>query len=243
MSALLGTTVSLLSNPQNSQLDTIFCIIFLVYGLIAIIFALIIMYAIVKQLQIPHDSQIILSICCGDVIFSTTLCIYLVASLAYDQFPWGQIGCVLNVIFIIIGLGGSILSLLLMTLHRYLIVLHRRHLTQDEVYMAIAIAWSIPIVIIVTTAFFTDKFALQPSHLYCMVSFAGAKDDASLSLTIIIFTVLSGCIYFTIFAYYSIYIRFRELYKKARKKADTAQKEKLLILKCVSMCAAFLTCW
>ena len=136
--------------------------------LLGLIVDSIIIYALLKQRDIPIDSQFILSLTVADFLFC--FCFTAMGAIGLWAGGWktGQPGCLFSVIAIIYTLGMSILSIAGLTIHRYLIVIHHFHLTQNQVYSLLVILWSGLAAIIAgfaSSEYFRLYIASLPWHL------------------------------------------------------------------------------
>lgn len=188
----------------------------------------IIIYALLKQRDIPIDSQFIISLTVADFLFSFFFTGMGMYGLRAGGFGIGQPGCLFSVIGVIYTLGMSILSITAMTIHRYLIVIHQFHMTQNHVYSILVTLWSGLAVIIGGFAsseyFLLNGVGLTSSLIYCFVAIASPEIMNKIAGLIIVFFIAVPMM-FLAFAYFRIVGTYSALLaKKKGNESESSEK-------------------
>ena len=115
---------------------------FISYTSIAMLLSCLLIFAIVKQQAIQIDTQYLLHICVADLLFSLFVLTFHFINLNAGGWATGGYGCLWSAMGILVTIGLSMFTISLLTAHRYLIVIHRMYLSQNQVYMSIAGIWA-----------------------------------------------------------------------------------------------------
>ncbi|KAI8906296.1 hypothetical protein EDD86DRAFT_248589 [Gorgonomyces haynaldii] len=99
--------------------------------------------AVVRDFKKTPSSPIILSICLGDSFYLLISLIYGIADASSNRWYFGYIGCVVNHIVVLAACYISILSLALLTLERYMGIVHRKPMTVTHTLPIVLLIWFI----------------------------------------------------------------------------------------------------
>ena len=160
-------------------------------------------------------------------------------------------GCFWQVVLILGFLGASMCSVIAMTLHKYLSILHRIQLTQPRVLLLIAISWTGPALLIVGFCLISDvgsMINLQSSRTWCFVAMA-SENTQNMAAAILMFCFPFATICALIFGHYRILVAYRKWSLSRNKSKDVvvdteqATKEQRLIKKSVAISGLFSFTW
>jgi hypothetical protein len=253
MYLLKDITADLIPWPNEILFSVIFICIELLLG---IIINLVIIYSLLKQRDIPIDSQFILSLSVADFLFSASILGLDLFNVVRGGWAAGQAGCLFSAIVGIYTLGMSVLSISAMTMHRYLVVVQQFHLTQKHVYMILAALWCGLAIMVAIFASFSQQFrengiGLTTALMYCFIAVSIPDDlnivTGSLCLVFVLFAMA-----FLVFAYYRIIATYSKLLTRKRSRsallsADKIQRsrteqETRLIKKAIAIAGSFILC-
>jgi hypothetical protein len=214
--------------------------------LLGIIIDILIIYSLLKQRDIPIDSQFILSLTIADFLFCAVFLVSDIFNTVRGGWATGQVGCIFTAATSIYTVGMSIFSITGMTLHRYLIVIHQYHLTQKQVYIILSVLWCGLASIIAGFASSQDLgeygIGLTSGMCYCFLVLTRRE-----TLNIIAGSALLAFILlpmtFLVFAYYRIVTTYSKLLaRKKMKQSLKTEQENRLVIKAVAITGSFTIC-
>ena len=135
-----------------------------------------------------------------------------------------MVGCLLTEALIVFSLGASILSVFAMTLHRYLIVVRRVHITRKQAFGILSGIWVGLAVVVCLFASMGDMGAavsLQSNGLYCFIAMH-RPDTVTLLASLLVLLFIVGTMVFIVYAYYFIVKRYIDLKKEAKKRQEVS---------------------
>lgn len=91
-----------------------------------------VIYALLRQRSIPISSQMIISLCVGDLLVGIPGVFFGMLDLLFGSWSIGPFGCIVASEIMVFGAGISLLSLLCLTLERYLLIIKNITLTQKQ---------------------------------------------------------------------------------------------------------------
>lgn len=240
--------------------------ILLAQTLLAILINIILILAICKERlhTMAIDTMFILSLVVADFLFALNIAVYCCLIISGEGWWMDKVGCAVNGAICIATVGLSILSLVGLTGFRYLSIIFKRQMTQQQAVKVLFGMW-IAIPIIISIFFMFPMFmkhaylAVQPSRLYCALEWWRTDHNTSAigSVSICLIVIFSS-IGFIIFAYTHIcakYIHWKRLkimdaldsgFKNntdLRIYIQMSGKEWLLIKKSLLISLSFLVVW
>lgn len=240
-------------------------IIFLLLLSLSCLFDSVIIWSLWKQKTIPLDTQFIMSLSVADALFAAQgivfqsihgnlhiiLCTRSLSLLPnivmYGGWATGYLGCQLNSAIMVYSFSVSVSSVVGLTIHRYLAVIHRYHLSQREVYIIMSTMWiSLAIACGVVTAL--DKlsnrsiYALEGSKMYCFLA-STTENVVALTGMIICILVVAVSMIFICYAYFRIYHYYTHAKSRGITKSQKRENEKKLLKKGVAICTSFVVTW
>jgi hypothetical protein len=243
------------------QLETGILAAFIAFTTVTTLLDMVLIYAIVKQRAIPIDSQFILHICVCDILFSLVLLAFHCFNLYSGGWATGKLGCEINATAILLTIGSSVLTLLFMTIHRYLIFIWRYHLSQNQIYQTIAGIWiffGMVASLYLSSRYVEEGVALQSSKYYCMIDFT-TNEPRSLLIVYLVLSVVGITMFFITYAYSAIVSTYMRLKRRAaqmmmgpttvaqvsksKRDQEMSSQEKLLITKAIAISGAYIICW
>lgn len=153
---------------------------------------------------------------------------------------------------VIITVGVAIASLFLLTLHRYLALIHRIHLSQKQVTISIISIWLGLIGLV--SSFIpvnNDPFiSLQPSRLYCFIA-THSSEPFNIIAAMLILGVIVGTMAFLVYAWTVIVLKYIHLVNEKSIQNEFApdgpreltKMEIRLIKKALLIAGTFVFCW
>lgn len=136
------------------------------------------------------------------------------------------IGCLLNEALIVFSLGASILSVSAMTLHRYLIVVRRVHLTRKQAFAFLSGIWiglAVVVCLFLSLGDMGTVVSLQSSGQYCFIAMH-RWDTVSLLASLLVLLFIVGTMVFIVCGYYYIVKRYFYLKKEAKRRQEVSAK-------------------
>lgn len=186
--------------------------IWVVQGVAGIASNTIVIIALSKQRSLYANQIFLLSMCLGNVMFLLAVCILGGWHLKAGGFSLGPGGCISQAVFILAAENISLLSIILMTLDRYLVILKEKYLSTREIAFLLSQVWGMPLVM-VAIAFGTNSqgflFGLQSSGLYCMMAAWDTHLINRIEMVMSIILIFQGIAGF-FFVYGKIYLFYRK---------------------------------
>ena len=202
-------------------------------------------YALLKQRNIPLDTFFIISLACGDLIFALLVLVMEIINTVYGGFALGKTGCRSQSNILLISVGASVFSLLAMTAHKFLHIIHEKQVSPNHVMMMILSAWLVPALSIVPFAIAGSETstALQSNKIWCFTSLTN-----NTIATILIINSLIGVIVVLIYAHYAIIVKYKKLVSVSSANHEMVdferlKKERLLIFKSIGISSVFSFTW
>ena len=256
------TTISQFPPTEFIPFNTFEQSIVLPFGflnLVSFVVDAIITYALAKDYEnISVDSEIILIYCVADGIFSVMELTMAIYDFSHGGFSLGKIGCIANAHIILLAAAASVMSVTMLTLNRYLIIIHHYYLSKLQTRLIIGsfFATLVALAVVFEVIGFSEYgVALMTLRLYCFLTFWSMEPLAILSTAILTF-LLFGSISFLFFAYYSIITFYMNAKKKQlinqqnisslsgkSIKLPLSDNEIKLIKKCLAITCGYLACW
>ena len=232
--------------------------------LFAIIIDIILIIAFCRQRwqTMAIDTMFILSNVVADFVFALVVLIFCVFLVSGQGWWMGQIGCLFSAVSLIVSIALSILSVVGLTAYRYFSIIYKKQFTQQHAIGAIASIWIIiPMLVIIFVflpGFLENTVALQPSRLYCALSWWNTDHPSSIAAVYICLLVIFLSISFILFAYTHICIKYHQMRRSKAIHAlpttlknssdlvifvQISSKEWLLIKKALLISLSFVLAW
>ena len=237
-----------------------FAVISLASHVVAFCLQLLLFYSIFRQKlrAIPADTQIILSIIGSDMIGSIYAICAISTLVCVGGFDKGQLGCRAEAGIYIYTFGVSIGSVLLLTMNRYLAVIHSFNLSERSIRIFMASLWIFLAAIIAGIMLWShfspidDIVSLQNCRLICFIT-GWSRSVHTMAAVIITLAFISCVCGFIVFAYSRIVYFYHQHHRDAlQRKGDAlnrpktikkmAQMERKLIVKSIAITLAFWIC-
>ena len=222
--------------------------IWVVQGVAGIVSKTIVIIALSKQRSLYANQIFLLSMCLGNVMFLLAVCLLGGWHLKAGGFSLGPGGCVIQAVFILAAENISLLSIILMTLDRYLVILREKILSTRETAFLLSQVWVMPLVM-VAIAFGTNSqgflFGLQSSGLYCMMAAWDTHLINRIEMVLSIILIFQGIAGF-FFVYGKIYLFYRQtnqnlhiLVSLQDSGLGMSDNERRLLIKCSSLALSY----
>lgn len=208
------------------------------------------------------DTMFILSNIVADLVFALFVLVFCTFLVSGQGWWMGQIGCLLSAAFLIASIALSILSVVGLTAYRYFSIIYKNQFNQQYAMGAIASTWIIITMLIIVFAFIPgfleNTVALQPSRLYCALSWWKTDHPSSIAAVYICLLVIFLSISFIIFAYTHICMKYHQMRRSKAIHAlpttlknssdlvifvQISSKEWLLIKKALLISLSFVLAW
>ena len=218
-----------------------------IIGGLGVIVDSILLFALLKQRDIPLDSRFVISCIAGDLIFSFILFVGGCVGFHYGGWGMGRYGCSANAVIVIFSTGVSILSVLGLAAYRYLVAVRSIDVRDRHVNMAIGAIWSgllfflavfLVYYFISTDLEFTGRLVSLQSTGYCYFAMSNPNPMNMVGTILISLAILSPMILQAV-AYWQIVSFYLRNAKNRTTKRIT--QEKKLIEKAVAL--TFSICW
>ncbi|KAI8904720.1 hypothetical protein EDD86DRAFT_74798 [Gorgonomyces haynaldii] len=237
-----------------------------VIGIIGLLLMPLVVVAILKELKKTPSAPIILSLCMGDTFYLVNSVIFGIANTATGRWYFGFTGCVVNHVVVIAACFISVMSLIALTLERYLGVVHRTPLTVQHTLIMAAVIWFVAI----TVAFWplytlSTDYGIMLSVGKVICSFNWTTRGRAMLLTPIIMCVVTLVVglVFIAFGYYQIVSLYFTVKKNLHKvigndtvaqavmdkstssapKKEYTEADKRLLYKAIALTVSFIICW
>lgn len=218
-------------------------------GGFGVIIDFILLFALLKQRDIPLDSRFVVSCIAGDLIFSLMLFVDGWIGLHYGGWALGPFGCSANAAILIFSGGVSLLSVLGLAAYRYIVAVRSVDVRDKQANMAIAAIWFGLLFLIAVFAVYlytsTDResagklISLQSAG-YCYVAMSEPNYMNIIGSTLISLSIIGPMILQAV-AYWQIVLFYLRHAKNRTSKRNA--KEKKLIEKAVALTVTFSVCW
>ncbi|KAJ3270747.1 putative G-protein coupled receptor 63 [Terramyces sp. JEL0728] len=155
--------------PFESGGEVAGLVIHTITGLFGALSVVIVLFATLSRKNNP-STILLLSLCWADLIFCLSAIIFGIRDLSFGGWSSGKIGCIIDSVLVTGGCFASVLTLVAVTVERYLAVMFGRTLKLSEVWIIIALIWSSSLVIAlfpIYTLSFDYAIALQPGREQC----------------------------------------------------------------------------
>ena len=144
-----------------------------------------VLYVLLRQRSIPISSQMIISLCVGDLLVGIPGGFFGLSDLIYGGWSHGPFGCIVAAEIMVFGAGISIFSLLCLTLERYLLIIKNIALTQKQTFYILVLIWTlIPAAVLypVYLGYSPILSGLGPSKLLCAVAWWSNYEPAKVAI-------------------------------------------------------------
>ena len=182
------------------------------------------------------DTKFILSLCLADYIFSWYNVLANPIKMAYGAYTFGKYGCIVESGIILSTYAISILSLLAITVNRYLLLMKRIDISDWMANTVVCSIWIGTVILLIIMLSIGLEIGLLWENHYCMIDFTTTNHIARAG-AIILITCIILPFFFMSFAYHSIIAFYLE--SNRRREQGNMQlieeKERRLIVKCASI--------
>ncbi|KAJ3302383.1 hypothetical protein HDV03_005024 [Kappamyces sp. JEL0829] len=243
MSQLLGQ----LSNdllPFRDSADVATGMISTVLAAIAVVLGLVVLVSLLIQKNLAPRMTLLLSLCFADMVYSANIVVIRITDLA-------AAGCLIDSVFVIVTCTMSILSLLSITVERYLMVVWKVPTGDVAVRYWSLMIWLVSLLFAlfpVITNSHLEVFALHPGRLYCVVAWWGRSQWVTIMNVFAMITIGSALCGLT-FCYTRIVQVFMEAQRKHRQNKGSKsvlamnEKEKKIALMSFIITFNFCACY
>lgn len=217
--------------------------ILLIEGIIGIIGIVVLLYA--TREDTGAKNKLIWSLCFADFILVAVHSVQSISNLSIGGFAFGETGCIVDTYIEYLAGLGSILSLVAITVERYVSIIMGRDISEIDGWLVCTAIWIVDFLVVSVTFFAGgvdgNLFTLGESKVFCIVAYWNPvpKSIASFYFTI---TFVAGAIVIISYIYYAIFIIYRQInLKKAAGKREKGlnENEKKLFIKSVMLVGLF----
>ena len=217
--------------------------VLLTEGLLGIFGIVLLLYATREDTNAKN--KLIWSLCFADFLLVAVHSVQSISNLSIGGFAFGEAGCIVDTYIEYIAGLGSILSLVAITVERYVSIIMGRDVSEFDGWLVCAAIWIIDFLVISVTFFAggvdSDVFTLGESKVFCIIAYwnPAPKTIASFYLTIVF---VAGAMVIISYVYYSIFIIYRKInLKKSAGKREKGlnENEKKLFIKSVALVGFF----
>ncbi|KAJ3304587.1 Substance-K receptor [Kappamyces sp. JEL0829] len=226
---------------QYSELDKIISGSFTSLALVGVIFASIVITALVRQGSWTPASLLILSLCIADLLVTTQQVLYHSVNLSFGRWYFSTTGCVIENIITVASTGTSLMTLAIITAERYLAIFSNYMISITQAKVIIVMIWTISFMMGSMPVIFRSEIAgiaLHPSKLVCVVAWWSPipiiKAIAIFSFSITFLSVITLGLVYTHIVYF---------YISHKKNKRFQSKERTLIAKSIALTVTFTICW
>lgn len=204
---------------------------------------------LVILLQSTYNTRFILSLTVADFVFSTTLIIFHTKHLTSGGWSSGPIGCIISSGLSMTIVSGSVLSMVAISVERYLSIFHAIAFTQFQLGLMVALIWIVPLILgpliwLTSMDNVGDYVMLQNGKSICMANF-GSSSTTGKFIAYAYLVSLFASITWVVYAYVTIYCYYKKANRRKNPKINIkkAKLERELLIKCMSLSILFLICW
>jgi hypothetical protein len=170
----------------------------------------------IRNVKLTPHMKLVLSLTCADLYFITSDIIYNTINLAGGGWVAGQVGCIVNAMVITGSCFCSVLTLLAVTMERYITVIYSRELSHSKTHAVIAGIWVLSHIIVLIPIFswtWGTAYGLQSGYILCTISWWDWS-PAPIVMETLALSTLMGCLVMMIFGYTKIVLKYFEATKK-----------------------------
>jgi hypothetical protein len=214
-----------------------------------------------SHIRLKNSANMLLTLClsAADLYFITSVLVFGFINIPGGGWSSGRIGCIIDAFIVCSSCFCSILTLLFVTLERYLQVVHSQELSKSRAWKAIIGLWTLSFILgglpLITNTFGVT-YGLQSSNLLCVFSWWDVS-PAQIVMHVTSFSAIGGCLTVMIFCYTNIFLKFRQTVRSvgSATKSDTqvsgtkekegliSKKEMQLLIKSVVLTFTYVLGW
>ena len=213
----------------------------IVLSIVGVVTNMIVVIALAKQPSLSANHIFLFSMCLGNLLILIPEIIIQSLHLIHGGYSLGPMGCIIQSSLILSAENIGLLSVMLMTLDRYLVIMMEKYLSVKEIVFLLSQVWGMPFVM-AAIAFGTNSqgflFGLQSSGLYCMLSSWDAHLINRIEVVMVVFLLLQAMGGF-FFVYGKIYLYYRAANRRKNKKKAQSGNERRLLIKCSSLAMSY----
>ena len=189
-------------------------------------------------------SIFIQSLFCANFLLGFLQIIMLPVSLLKGGFNWGQMGCNISYIALLVSTAAATMSIASISIERYLITTWNIHLSLSKSYLWIGAVWTYALLGTLSPflfGFHNQALDLNDAHMYCTLDWMSTEEH---TLRLVWVTVISLLIIIviTLASYAGVFYTFHGALKQSgRHKSNT--KERVVLIKCLVLTLVFFTLW
>jgi hypothetical protein len=169
-----------------------------------------------RNVKLTPHMKMVLSLTCADLYFITSDIIYNSINLAGGGWVAGQVGCIVNAMVITGSCFCSVLTLLAVTMERYVTVIYSKELSHTKTHRIIAGIWVVSHIIVLIPIFswtWGTAYGLQSGYILCTISWWDWS-PAPIVMETLALSTLMGCLSMMIYGYTRIVLKYLEATKK-----------------------------
>jgi hypothetical protein len=192
-----------------------------------------------------ESAKLLLSLVACDFIFGLTCFISVVAAVWYDGFGLGVNGCIAICCALVVSTSGSVITLSVVALERYLSVVMGIVMTQRAVLKWLAGIWAYAFLYMSLPFIFQSQYKsirLEESGQACLIAWYG-RDTPTQFLAVLGIVVMGASNVVIIFCYKTVYETFVAAIKKSRHHSTLIHKERKIFHMCLTMTGSFTLLW
>ncbi|KAJ3346174.1 hypothetical protein HDU91_007123 [Kappamyces sp. JEL0680] len=208
-----------LTYPASSQVASILFLSIAIVGTLALT---VVLLSTVGRNNSP-STLLVLSLCFADLLYCFSSVIVTAVNISAGGWALGDAGCIISNILVILSCYCSVLSLLSITLERYLSVIRQTILSRRTAIIWIASLWIVSTIIAFLpfmTGNLSDGIALQSAMLICATTWSSRSGPVVFEILLAIVVLLS-CVLFMTFAYYCIVAQYIKTVRKLDKQSNS----------------------
>jgi hypothetical protein len=250
---------------KYSSFEYAFLILQSLIALVGVTGITIVLVATLTKKNNPASTYLLLSQSAGDFLICIMQFFGGVINVSQGKWAIGTAGCLISGVLLFASCAISVLSLLAVSVERYMAVIHLHQLSSRSVAMIVAGIWVFSCLLFALFPFYTQSYAtfvaLQPSKYYCSSSWwlPTRENTVFLVLTVIILgsviVVMAFCYFFVVSKVIEIRKKLsttssvdaksspdsaaQVLVRRATKNSKIDPKEKMLIKKAIAITGVF----
>lgn len=214
-------------------------------ALVGVIMLSLVLFVSLKERNTP-EASLILSFVVADLMQCLLETVYGAIDLRYGGFATGQMGCLIKAVLHFISTTASLLSVITITIERYLFVNHRMIMTEKHAIIINTATWVFAAAFALSPVYtlnYKYAFALQPAKLHCSVSSWERVNVFTRVYVILIILFLAFLPLLHIAGYSSIISAYSNAVHKGRKVRRVNSKERQLLIKVIGITTCVVLCW
>ncbi|KAJ3318892.1 hypothetical protein HDV06_006944 [Boothiomyces sp. JEL0866] len=194
--------------------------------------------------QIP-STMLLLSLSVADFLYSGHILILSIINLYYKYYSFGTLGCKINYFIAMFAAICSGMSLVLITMERYLAIFYKQSLTMAKACRWVIFTWIASTLVTLLPAYtgvFDESLSLGSTKLYCTFAFTNHQPIVFWSV-ITVLSILGINVNILTMGYYKIVSFYIQQNNQTKSKKRLSEREKDLIKKAVAICFTYISCW